>query len=95
MKYEVIDLFGTQQSNGTFDDIFSTEKYANLKEAYAANDYVKCDYVKDEEGIIHIEIKNVKRPEQKLYWRLLIQNPFAGIDVLDDKQAVSFALKLI
>ena len=95
MKYTVIDLFGTSQANGTFDDIFSTEKYSNLKEAYAANDYVKCNYVQDSEGILYIEAKHVQNPNEKQYHRLEIQRPVCGIDVIDDTKACQMAAKML
>jgi len=84
MKYEKINLFGRQKSRGTFDDFFSTEKYESIQEAYNNNDYVECDFVKDEVGIIYIEARNISKPEVRKYHRLGWQRPVAGLDVSDD-----------
>lgn len=94
MSYKKISLFGKQQSRGTFDDLFSTDKYQSLQDAYAANDYVECDFVQDDEGTLFIEAKNVKNPEIKKYHRLNYQRPVAGLDVLDDSLACEMASTL-
>lgn len=94
MTYERIYLFGKKQSRGTFDDFFSTEKYQSLQDAYEANDYVECDFVKDEKGILHIEARNVKNPDVKKYHQLNHQHCPAGIDVLDDSLAAEMACSL-
>lgn len=91
MIYTKISLFGPKKSKGTFDDFFSTEKYKSLEEAYAANDYVTCDFVKDEAGIIHIECKHVRVPDQKKYHELNYQHCPAGLDALDDSLACEMA----
>lgn len=93
--YEVIDLFGNNKSRGTFDDIFSTEKYESLEQAYEANDYVQCDFVKNQNGTLFIEIKNMKNPDKKFYHILLFQNCPAGLDMIDDEMAVNLALTMI
>lgn len=95
MEYEKIYLFGKQKSRGTFDDFFNTEKYKSLQHAYDANDYVECNFVKDNEGIIYIEARNVSAPNVKKYHRLYYQNPIAGIDVSDDAAACEIASNLI
>ena len=46
LKYEKVNLFGTQKSKGTFDDFYNTKKYDSLQEAYDAKDYIECDFVK-------------------------------------------------
>lgn len=94
MKYEKIELFGKQKSRGTFDDFYSTEKYNSLQEAYDANDFVICDFVKDEEGILYIEAMNVKNTDIKKYHRLIIQQPFAGLDSQDDYIVCKIACEL-
>jgi hypothetical protein len=94
MNYEKINLFGTQQSRGTFDDFFDTEKYDTLQQAYDANDYVECDFVKDGEGVLYIEARNVKAPENKKYHRLMIQRPVCGLDVVDDNAGCELAVSL-
>ena len=94
MNYEKVNLFGKQQSRGTFDDFFSTEKYNSLQQAYEANDYVECDFVKDSEGVLYIEAKNVKAPENKKYHRLIIQRPVYGLDVADDNAGCELAVSL-
>lgn len=80
-----IDLFGSRKSRGTFDDFYSSSKYNSLEEAYAANDYIECDFVKDENGVLFIEAKHVKDPELKKRHRLINQNPRAGLDIADDR----------
>lgn len=65
MTYEKIYLFGKKQSKGSFDDFFSTEKYSTIQDAYKANDYVECDFVKDENGTLYIEARNIKNPSEK------------------------------
>lgn len=95
MKYEKIELFGKQKSKGTFDDFYSTKKYGSLQEAYEANDFVICDFVKDEEGILYIESKNINNTDIKKYHRLIIQHPFAGLDAQDDYLASKMACELL
>ena len=95
MKYERIYLFGKKESRGTFDDFFSTEKYQSLQEAYKANDYVECDFVKDENGTLYIEARNVQKPDVKEYHRLNYQHCPAGIDVSDDAGGCEIANKLL
>lgn len=94
MEYKRIELFGKKQSRGTFDDFFSTEKYATLQDAYKANDYVECDFVKDENGILYIEARNVQKPDEKKYHRLNYQNCLFGIDVSDDNLAAEMACSM-
>ena len=94
MKYEKVNLFGKQQSRGTFDDFFHSEKYETLQQAYDANDYVECDFVKDEQGLLYIEAKNVKNPEVKKYHRLNYQKPVCGLDVSDDNAGCELAVSL-
>lgn len=94
MNYEKIYLFGKKESRGTFDDFYSTEKYNSLQDAYDANDYVECDYVKDENGTILIEARNVNNPEIKKYHKLNFQNCPAGIDIMDDNLACEMATTL-
>jgi hypothetical protein len=94
MKYEKINLFGKKQSRGTFDDFFNTEKYDSLQKAYDANDYVECDFVKDEDGTLYIEAKNVSKPDVKKHHRLNYQRPVAGLDVSDDNAGCEIAVSL-
>ncbi len=94
MSYEKISLFGKHQSKGTFDDFFNTKKYSTLQEAYDANDYVECDFVKDKEGVLYIEAKNVKNPNTKKHHRLNYQRPVAGLDVSDDNAGCKLAVSL-
>ncbi|HRG19317.1 MAG TPA: hypothetical protein PLP39_09520, partial [Flavobacterium lutivivi] len=93
-NYEKINLFGKKQSRGTFDDFFDINKYETIEQAYNANDYVECDFVRDENGIIFIEARNVKNPELKKYHKLNYQRPFAGLDVSDDNEGVQLAISL-
>lgn len=95
MNYTKIDLFGKKESRGTFDDFFSTDKYETLQDAYKANDYVECDFVQDENGILYIEARNVKNPDVKEYHRLNYQHCLAGIDVSDDAGGCDIASKLL
>jgi len=95
MAYKKINLFGNKKSRGTFDDIFSTEKHPSLQEAYDSNDYVECDFVKDEKGIIYIEAKHVANPEVKKYHKLNYQHCPAGLDQLDDSIAFEMATTLL
>lgn len=94
MTYERIYLFGKKESRGTFDDFFS-KKYATLQDAYQANDYVECDFVKDENGIIFIEARHVQRPEVRKYYRLNFQNCPFGLDVIDDNLAAGMAVSML
>ena len=95
MKYRKIYLFGKKESRGSWDDLFSTEKYQSLQDAYKANDYVEGDFVKDTDGIIYIEVKNVKNPQIKKYHRLNYQHCPAGIDGLDDSLACELGVTLL
>lgn len=95
MKYTKIDLFGTQKSRGTYDDFFDTEKYSSMREAYDANDYVECDFVQGADELLYIEAKHTNAPDVKEYHRLNVQNPFAGLDVLDDEAGVALAMSLL
>lgn len=95
MKYTTIALFGKQKSKGTFDDFYSTEKYESLEKAYEANDYVKGDFVLDEENTKYIEFCNVSNPDKKEYHRLNYQNCPFGLDGLDDNLACELAQKLL
>ncbi len=94
MKYERINLFGKKESRGTFDDFYSN-KYKSLEDAYLANDYVECDFVKDKNEILYIEARNVKNPDVKEYYRLNYQHCPAGIDMLDDQLGAEMASKLL
>ena len=94
MGYTKIDLFGNQKSKGTFDDFFDTEKYMTMQEAYAANDYVECDFVKDDDGILYIEARHVQFPEIRKYHELNWQRPVAGLDVLDDSLGCELACSM-
>ncbi len=94
MEYEKIALFGPKKSRGTFDDFYSL-KYKSLQDAYAANDYVECNFVRDEKGILYIEARNVKNPDERKYHKLEIQRCFLGLDVLDDNMASKMAETLL
>ncbi len=93
-QYNKIYLFGKKESRGSFDDFYSTEKYDSIQSAYENNDYIECDFVKDEGGTIFIEARNVKSPEVKKYHRLNFQHCPFGIDALDDSLAVQMATTL-
>lgn len=95
MNYEKVALFGKQKSRGTFDDFFNAEKYGSLEEAYQANDYVQAEFVKDENGTLYIEARNVNNPDVKKYHRLNYQIPFAGLDVSDDYAGCELAASLL
>lgn len=94
MEYKIISLFGKQLSRGTFDDFFDVSKFDTLRQAYNANDYVECNFVKDENGVLFIEAKNVKYPDIKKYHRLNIQRPVFGLDVSDDAEGFNLAKSL-
>jgi hypothetical protein len=94
MKYEKIQLFGKQQSRGTFDDFFNTKKYDRLKEAYDAEEYVQCEFVKDEDGALYIEARNVSNPDVRKYHKLNYQKPVAGLDISDDEAGCRLAASL-
>jgi len=94
MNYTKIELF-SHKSRGTFDDFYNTDRYGSMEEAYKANDYVECDFVKDENGILYIEARNVKNPDQQKYHRLNIQRPVFGLDVLDDTEGCELAMSLL
>jgi hypothetical protein len=95
MNYIKIYLFGKRKSRGSFDDFYSTEKYDSLEQAYEANDYVECDFLRGDDGLIYIDAKNVKKPEDKDLFCLNYQNCPAGIDVLDDNLACEMAQKYL
>lgn len=92
MNYTKVNLFGAQ-SKGTFDDICD-QKYSTIQDAYAQNDYVECNFVKDDEGILYIEAYHIKKPEEKLYHRLTWQDPRFGLDTIDDQLGCEMATKL-
>lgn len=94
MTYEKINLFGPKGSRGSFDDFFDTKKYETIQEAYAANDYVECDFVKDEEGVLYIQAANVKNPAVQKLHRLNYQRCPFGLDVSDDHEGVNMAVSL-
>jgi len=94
MRYTKVDPFPGHKSRGTFDDIFDTKKYNTIEEAYEADDFVKCDYVRDENDVLLIMAKHVSRSDLPQFYELQIQNPFAGIDVIDDRLAFEMAVKL-
>ena len=97
MSYEKIYLFRKQKSRGTFDDFFDTTKFETLQQAYDANDYVECDFVKDENGTLFIEARNVKQPDVRKVHRLIYQRPVAGrvvvngLDISDDNAGCELA----
>lgn len=95
MDYKKINLFGKQKSRGTYDDFYNTEKYDTIEQAYEANDYVECDFVRDHHGDLYIEAKNVKNPDRRIYHRLHHQRPVAGLDVYDDEAGCELAESLL
>lgn len=92
--FEVIDLFGKRKSKGTFDDFYNTELYDSLDEAYNANDFVLCNFVKSE-GTLYIECHHTKTPGTKERIMLNFQNCPAGLDVSDDTAGVNLAIKML
>lgn len=96
MEYTKINLFGHSHkgSKGTFDDIFAN-KYKSKEDAYAANDYVQADFVRDENGVLYIQAFHVKNPEIKKLHKLNYQRPVAGLDVMDDSLGVDMAASLL
>lgn len=95
MAYERIYLFGKKESKGSFDDIYDSKKYKSIQEAHDKNDYVKCDFVRDEKNTLYIECSHTSKPDVKKYHRLYYQRPFAGLDVSDDNEAVNLAASLL
>lgn len=95
MKYETIAMFGKQKSRGTFDDFYDFKKFVCIEEAWAANEYIKCDFVRDENGIIHIECRDSEEKLPPQYHTLQIQNCPAGIDILDDRLAERMAISML
>lgn len=87
-----IELFGKKESRGSFDDFYDSNKYSTPQEAYEANDYVECDFVKDDDGFIYIQALHVQNPDDKKLHKLNFQLCPAGVDVSDDKAAVDMAL---
>lgn len=94
MEYKKIYLFGKQKSKGSFDDFYDTSKYSTLEEAYNANDYVQCNFVQDEKGIIYIEAFNVQNNNKRKYHELIYQRCICGLDVSDDNAACELAVSL-
>lgn len=95
MNYTKFYLFGKMKSRGTFDDFFNTDKYDSLEAAYAANDYVEADFVRDEQAAILIELRHSKNPDKRLYHRLNYQEPRFGLDISDDNAAMELAKTLM
>lgn len=91
MSYTKIAPLGKRCSRGTFDDFFDTEKYTCIPAAWVVNDYVECDFVKDEFGIIYIECKHAQNPDVKKYHKLNYQHFPAGIDISDDTEVEQLA----
>lgn len=91
MTYKKIFPLGKRPSKGGFDDFYSTEKYKSLEDAYHADDFVKVDFVTDENDIVYFEFYNVKNPDEKKHHRLEIQRFPFGIDVFDDQAACTIA----
>jgi len=87
-------LFGVQKSRGSFDDFFSVDKYKTLEEAYEANDYVECDFERDENGIIYISCRNMNNPTVVKRHTLMFQNPVFGLDYADDCAVSEIAASL-
>ena len=94
MAYIKTYLFGKKVSKGTFDDFYDNKKYATMKEAYEAKDYVVGNYVRDHVGVLYIEAYHVSRPSERKYHKLIYQRPFAGVDVLDDMEGTKLAISL-
>lgn len=94
METEVISLFGKRQSEGTFDDFFDPEKYSSYEKAKENHDFVKCDFVKDKEGVLYISAYHIAYPENKLFHKLNYQHCPAGLDVSDDSEGAKLAAKL-
>lgn len=92
---EKIKLFGERTSKGTFDDIYNSTKYATIEDAYAANDYAQCDFMKDKNGTVHIVVFNPKNPDEKKTHTLAYQNCPFGLDIFDDQSIVNLALSMI
>lgn len=90
-----IHLFGLRPSRGTFDDIYNNTKYKNLEDAYKANDYAQCDFMRDENGTVHVVVFNPKNPDEKKTHTLVYQNCPAGLDIFDDQSIVNLALSMI
>lgn len=93
MTFTKISLF-PHESRGTFDDIFSS-RWSSKQEAYANNDYVECNFVVDSDGIKYIEAFHVQYPGNKLWHRLIVQFPLAGLDHEDDQLAADMAATLL
>lgn len=93
-QYKVVNPFPDHTSKGTWDDIYSTEKYDTITEAYKANDYVKGDYVRDEDNVLYIRLKHTLA-ENPVYYQLQIQKCFAGIDMFDDETACHLAARML
>lgn len=95
MNYTIIAPFGPNKSKGTFDDIFDSAKYSSIETAWRHNDFVKCDYVKDVDGTIYIEMSHIQTPDTKKHYRLQRQSFPAGIDILDDQLAADMAATML
>lgn len=95
MQYEKISPLGSRIGHGTFETIFDSEKYSNLKEAEENNDYVILDFVIDTDKIKHIECYHVRTPETKVYHRIGWQNFPYGLDARDDFSACELGSTLL
>lgn len=95
MSYTKISPLGPRLGPGTFDCVFDTDKYVSVDSAVDANDFVKIDFVKNEEDIIFFEFSHSKLPNEKTYKRLQIQHFPFGIDVFDDNAAMISAGEIL
>ena len=89
-----INLFGSKESVGNFDDFFDINKYKNIQEAYKNDDFVKGDFFKDDNDILYIKLIHVKTNKEKLH-QLSIQKCYFGLDHGDDDVAYNMAMELL
>lgn len=85
MEDTIVDLYPNRERRGTYFDFFDGRKYKTIQEAYDADDYVKCDFVKNRHGILFVKATHTKYNVLIEEHRLINQNPLAGIGVLDDR----------
>jgi len=96
MEYKVIpNLYGYNNSKGTYDDFFDTDKYKTHLDSVEADDFVKVDYVTDDNNTLGVLIYHTKNPEEKRHYQLSWQHPVAGRDILDDNYIAEVADKLL
>lgn len=88
---------GELRSKGSFEDFFDTARYDNVEQAWKANDFVVCDFMKDDKDVKYIAVYHSTEPQSKIIHELYYQNfiPKLGIDALDDHEVSEIAERIM